>query len=129
MAFDTDRSISTVLGQIADNIQHIVRAEVRLARVEIAEELQNAKRGAVMMAAAGAVALLGCGVILLAAVYGLALVMAPWAAALVVGIATLVIAGISASVGAKAIKRVTLPPTKVVESIQETVQWAKTRVK
>jgi hypothetical protein len=123
----TDRSVSTVLGQIADNLQHIVRAEVRLARVEIGDELKTMTRAAAMLAAAGAVGVLGCGVLLLAAVYALTRVMTPWAAALSVGGATLLVGGVLAALGAARLKHVGLPAT--VESVQETVQWAKTQAR
>lgn len=129
MASDADRSIATVLGDIVGNIQHIVRAEIRLARVEVRDELKKIARGAVMMTAAAIAAVLGVSVLLLAAVYALAMVVPPWAAALIVGAATLAVAAISAGAGARQMRRVTLPPPKTVDSIQETYQWAKTRAK
>jgi len=125
MAFDTDRPISAVLGEIADNIQRIVRAEVRLARAEIAEEATKAARGLAMIAVAAVTATLGCALLLLAAVYALTLVMASWEAALVVGGASLLVAGTSAAVG---VRRIRLPLPRTSTSIREAAQWAKTRV-
>jgi predicted phage tail protein len=125
MAFETDRPVSVVIGQIADNIQHIVRAEVRLARAEIADEITKAANGVVMIAVAAVAGAIGCALLLLAAVYALALVMPSWGAALTVGGATLLIAGVSAAVG---MRRIRLPLPKTTTSIRETVEWAKTRV-
>ena len=129
MAADADRSLAAVLGDIVGNVQQIVRAEIRLAKAEISEELTKAKRGAVLLAAGAVVGILALGVLLLSAVYALATVMAPWMAALVVGIVAGVIGGACLSAGAKQIKRVTLPPPKTVETVQETMQWAKTRTR
>jgi hypothetical protein len=43
MPYTSDRSISSVLGDIVQNIQDIVRAEIRLAKTEIGEQAQKAK--------------------------------------------------------------------------------------
>jgi uncharacterized membrane protein YqjE len=129
MASDADRSIATVLGDIADNIQHIVRAEVRLAQVELRTEFEKIRRGATLFAVAILAGVLGVGVLLLAAVYALQLVIAPWAAAGVVGLSTVAVAATCAAIGAKRFRQVTLPPSKTVESVKESYKWARTQTK
>ena len=52
---DSDRSIASVLSDIVGNVQEIVRAEVRLAKTEVREEIGKARRG-LMFVAAGATA-------------------------------------------------------------------------
>lgn len=127
MSSDADRSIGTILGDVAGNIQHIVGAEMRLARAEVRDELKKITRGTWLLAVAFVAAVLGLGIVLLAGVYGLATVMAPWAAALVVGVTTIAVAGISAIAGTKRMRRVALPPPRTVQTIKETLKWAKTR--
>ena len=129
MSSEPDRSIATVLGDIVGNIQHIVRAEMQLARVEVRGEISKIAHGAMLLAIAALVAVLGVGVLLLAAVYALQLVIAPWAAAAVVGLCTITVASLCAAIGAKRLRLVTLPPPKAVESVQETYKWAKTQTK
>jgi uncharacterized membrane protein YqjE len=129
MAMSTDRSIADVLKDIVANVQHIIRAEVRLAKIEARDELTKMKRGALFFVIAGLLGTLAVGVALLAAVYGLSLVMPPWGAALVVAAVTAVVAAICAGTGVKSLKRVTLPPPKTVATIQENIQWAKTQTK
>ena len=129
MSSDADRSIATVLGDIVGNIQHIVRAEMRLAQVEIRSELGKFGRGAALLAIAIVAAVLGTGVLLLAAVYALQLVIAAWAAAAVVGLCTIAVAGLCASIGAKRLRLVSLPPPKTLESVEETYKWARTQTK
>jgi len=124
-----ERSLSTVLGDIVGNIQQIVRAEVRLAKTEVQDEIQKIGSSAAMLGVAAIAAVLGLGVLLLACVYGLSTVMAPWAAALVVAVATLAVAGIAASIGVKRLRQVRLPPPKTVRSIEETMKWTTTQVK
>lgn len=128
MAMPSDRSIADVLKDIVANVQHIIRAEVRLAKVEVRDELVKMKRGVVFFAVAGMLGTLAVGVLLLAAVYALSLVLPPWAAALVVAVVTGVIAAICVGTGMKSLKQVTLPP-KTVATIQENIQWAKTQTK
>jgi len=64
---------------------------------------------------------------LLAVVYALATVVAPWAAALIVGAGVAVVAGVCVMTGSRTLKDVGLPRT--AETIEEDIQWAKTRVK
>jgi uncharacterized membrane protein YqjE len=129
MATDNDRSIASVIKDIVCNLQQIVRAEIRLAKAELRDEAAKAKRGVTMLAAGALLAMLALGALLLAAIYGLSTTMPPWAAALVVGLATAILGGLFASAGAKQLKQVTLPPPKTAATIQENVQWAKTQAK
>jgi uncharacterized membrane protein YqjE len=129
MATDNDRSIAAVIKDIVGNLQQIVRAEIRLAKAELRDEAAKAKRGVTMLAAGALLATLALGALLLAAIYGLSTTMPPWAAALVVGLATAILGCLFASAGAKQLKQVTLPPPKTAATIQENVQWAKTQAK
>jgi len=126
---EPDRSIGALLTDILGDVHVIVRGEVRLAKAEIREEIAKARRGALLLVAGGLVltAALGCG--LLAAIYGLATVWPPWAAALAVGGATAVLGAALALSGKKQIGAVELPPQKTVASVRENLQWAKSRMK
>jgi len=118
-----------LLSDIVGDIQSIVRAEIRLATVEIREELAKAKQGAAMLVAAGVVLMMAAGLALLAAVYALATVWPPWAAALAVAVVVAVGGGILAATGLHRVKEVQLPPQKTVKTVRENVQWAKTRTR
>jgi uncharacterized membrane protein YqjE len=126
---EPDRSIGALLTDIMGDLHVIVRGEVRLAKAEIREEIAKARRGAVLLVAGGLVltAALGCG--LLAAIYGLATVWPPWAAALAVGGATAVLGAALALSGKKQLGAVELPPQKTADSVRENLQWAKSRMK
>ena len=126
---EPDRSIGALLTDILGDVHVIVRGEVRLAKAEIREEIAKARRGALLLVAGGLVltAALGCG--LLAAIYGLATVWPPWAAALAVGGATAVLGAALALSGKKQIGAVELPPQKTADSVRENLQWAKSRMK
>jgi uncharacterized membrane protein YqjE len=122
-----ERSIAEVLGNIVGNVQHIVRAEIRLAKAELREDAVRVKRGMSFLAIAGVIGLFALGFLFLAAVYALSMVVAPWLAALIVAVAIAVIAAALASAGLKSMKNLGLPRT--AETIQENVQWLKTRAR
>ncbi|HEX5070985.1 MAG TPA: phage holin family protein [Vicinamibacterales bacterium] len=126
---DTDRSIAAVLSDIVGDLQQIIRAEVRLAKVEVREELGKAKQGAAMLVTAGIVLILSVGLALLAAVYALALVWPSWAAALVVALAVGATGGLLAMTGLHRLSDVKLAPPKTVSTVRENIQWAKTRTR
>ena len=129
MAAEGDRSIASVLGDIVGNVQQIIRAEVRLAKIEVGEEIARAGRGGVIAAAGAVLCTMALGFMLLAAVYALALVWPAWAAALAVGAGAAVIGGVCISAGLSRLKQVKLAPPKTVATLQENIQWAKTRAR
>ncbi len=129
MTTAADRPLSAVLGDIVGNVQQIVRAEIRLAKVEIRDEAVKARRGAMLVAGGALLGVLALGVLLLAAVYALSTVVAPALAALIVGVAAAVIAGAAAAAGARQFKQVNIPPPKTSATVQETLQWAKMRAR
>ena len=122
-----ERTIADVLHDIAGNIQHIVRAEVRLAKAELREDMGKAKSAAALLACGAVAGSLGLAFLLLAVVWALATAIAPWAAALIVGLVTAAVAGICVMTASKALKDIGVPRT--AETIREDIQWAKTRVK
>jgi uncharacterized membrane protein YqjE len=129
MTPDDPRPLSAVLSDIVGNVQQIVRAEIRLAAVELRDETFKIRRGAILVGAGAVVGVLGLGVLLLAAVYALSTVMSPALAALLVGAAAAATAAGLATAGTRQFTRVTLPPPKTSATVQETVQWAKTRAR
>jgi uncharacterized membrane protein YqjE len=101
----SDRSTAELVKLAAEQVSRLVRDELRLAQVELAEKGKRAGMGAGMFGGAGLIALYGLGGLLTAAVLGLAQVMPAWLAALVVGVALLVVAGILALLGRRKVKQ------------------------
>jgi uncharacterized membrane protein YqjE len=124
-----DRSISAVLSDIVGDLHVIVRGEMRLAKAEIREEIAKFKRGAVLLMAGSLVLVAALGCLLLAAIYGLATVWPPWAAALAVGGGAVLLGAVFALGGRKQMGAVELPPKKTAASVRENLQWAKSRMK
>jgi|KBSMisStaDraftv2_1062788.scaffolds.fasta_scaffold02844_6 uncharacterized membrane protein YqjE len=119
---DDERSVSDVLQDIFGNVQDIVRSEVRLAKVEIQAEAGKTAHAAKSLIAGAVLGLYAGGLLLLAAVYGLSMVLAPWLAALAVGAFLLVLAVILISVGQGRL-RLVKKPEKTIRTVKEDVQW------
>ena len=120
-----ERSIASVLGDIAGNLQELVRAELRLAKVEAVTEARTAGRGVTFLVAGGGVALLALAFLLLAVVYLLAKVVAFWVAALIVGGSTALVAGLLIAGGLKQLRKVDFTMPRTAAAIKENIEWAK----
>jgi uncharacterized membrane protein YqjE len=129
MAAEFERSIAMVLKDIVGNVQQIVRAEIRLARVDVRRELDKATRSAVLLIVGGAVTTLALACALIACVYLLATVVAPWIAALVVAVAAAGLGGALIVAGVKQWHQVTIPPPRTMAALEETIQWTNTPTK
>jgi drug/metabolite transporter (DMT)-like permease len=124
----TDRSIGAVLGDIAQHIQGIVKAELRLAKTEVRQELVTAGSAGVLVVAGGVGALIAVVFCLLAAVYALSTVIPSWAAALCVAFAVGIVAAAIIAGGLKRIAAIRVAPT-TVSTVRENVEWAKQQAK
>jgi uncharacterized membrane protein YqjE len=121
------RSMGDVLKDIISNVQEMVRAELRLAKVELREEAGRSAAAGKLMVMGGGMALLAVGFVLTAVAQLLSLAMPNWLATLIVG-AVLAIAGMVLLSKGKA--QFTVPtPTKTIDNVKENVQWMKDQTK
>ena len=118
------RSIPEILQDVLTNIQDIVRAEVRLAKAELGEELNRARSGGLLIGVGAVAAMFSALFLLLACVYALGLVVPNWAAALIVAAAVGVAAAVTLGLGLKRLKTIQAAP-KTAASLKENVRWAK----
>jgi Putative Actinobacterial Holin-X, holin superfamily III len=118
------RSIPEILKDVLANIQDIVRAEVRLAKAELGEELGRARTGGLLIGVGAVAAICSALFLLLACVYALGRVMPNWAAALTVAAAVGVAATVMLGLGLKRFKTIHATP-ETAASLQENVRWAK----
>ena len=104
------------------DLSRLVRNEIQLAQTEISAKIKQAGMGVGAFGGAGVLALYGLGVLIAAAILGLALVLPAWLAALIVGVVVLAIAGVVALVGKKKISEAgPAVPEKTVASVKEDV--------
>ncbi|GAA4056501.1 phage holin family protein [Actinomadura miaoliensis] len=121
-----DASAGELVAQAGRQIGELVRQEMELARVEMAGKARNAGKSAGLFGGAGAVAFYGGAALVGAAVAGLAVVWPVWAAALVVGVVLLALAGVLALTGRNRLDRATPPaPAAAAASVREDVHEIK----
>jgi uncharacterized membrane protein YqjE len=126
MTGEGERSMAAVLQDIVGNVQQIVGAEIRLAKIEARQEVEKATRSVALLIVGGAIAALALAFFLLACMYLLTMVVVPWGAALIVAGAAAAIGGALMAAGMKQIRKVTVAPPKTVGTMKENLQWAKT---
>jgi uncharacterized membrane protein YqjE len=110
----------------SDQISRLVRSEIELAKVELADKGKRAGVGAGLLAAAGVLVFFGAGAIIATFALLLDLVLPAWAAALIVAGGLFLLAAGLALVGRASLKRA-LPavPTATVASVRADLDAAK----
>jgi hypothetical protein len=117
---------STLIGRIRNNVRTYIRKQIELPKQEIAEIIK-ANLNAVKWFGIAAAFLFLTLVAFAVFIIGIIAIWLPlWAAAL---IALALFAGLTAFLGWGGYKRLELRgPTRSIQSIKETVRWAKARV-
>ncbi|WP_449065028.1 phage holin family protein [Planomonospora algeriensis] len=112
MANSTKEGLSTgeLIKRISEEVSRLVRDEIKLARIELAEKGRYAGRGAGMLGGAGVIALFGGGALVAAVILLLAQVMPAWAAAAVVGAVLLLAAAVLGRRGKRQVSGAARPP-------------------
>jgi uncharacterized membrane protein YqjE len=125
----TQKSVPELLQDIASNLEDMIRGEFRLAKAEVKEEAARAAPAGKTLAIGIFTAFYGAGFLLLAAVYGLAMIFEIWFAALIVGAVLSIIAVVLVSSASGRLRQLDPKPDKTIRSLEENVQWAKNRMK
>ena len=116
----------TLLGRIRENVRTYIRKQLELPRQEIAEIVQANLRAAMWFGVAFAF-VLGTLIALTVFVIALvALVLPLWAAALVVLLVFVALAALTGYIGYKKLEL--RGPTRTINSLKETMRWAKSRL-
>ena len=120
-----ERSVSDVLQDILHSLQDMVRSEIRLARVEIREEVQRAVSSRIWIAAGTIGAVSAWIFVLWTLAYALATRMPMWVATLAVAVVMAAAAAALIIGGIRRAKRVQPIPERTVESVKENLAWMK----
>jgi uncharacterized membrane protein YqjE len=121
-----EASLGTLVSQLSTQIPDLIRSELRLAQAEVAEKGKRAGVGIGMFSVAGLMAFFGFGVLVTTFVLLLDLVLPAWAAALIVAVVLLAVAGIAAVVGKNKVAEAGSPtPERAVAGIKQDVATVK----
>jgi membrane protein len=125
-----DASIGELVSRASEQLSTLVRDEFKLAQAELAQKGKRAGAGLGLFGGAGAVAWFGVGALVAAAILGLAVVVEPWLAAVIVGVVLLAVAGVLAVVGKREVSQATpVVPQHSVDSVRRDVQAVKEGVR
>ncbi|WP_164419344.1 phage holin family protein [Streptomyces salinarius] len=123
-----EHSVGELVGQATEQLSRLVRQEVALAKMELAEKGKRAGVGGGMLGAAGAIAYVGLFALAGTAAAALSLVLPVWAAALIVTGALFVIAGVLAVTGRAQLRRAVPPkPEETLGSVRADVDQIRER--
>jgi len=124
-----ERSIASLLSDLASETILLFRQELALLKAELHEKFSRMGQGAVALSAGAMLAFSGWLVLLAAAVLGLATVVAPWLSALIIGGAILAIGVVLLLVGKNRFEAQSLLPKRTIRSLREDEAWLKERLR
>ena len=113
-------SLGKLVEQISEQASRLVRAEIALAKAELAEKAKKSGIGVGLLVFALLILVYTVGVLLLAAVYGLGTVWPLWLSALAIGGFMLLLTAVLALVGVQLLKKGTTKPESV-ERVKEDI--------
>ena len=114
-------SMGGLLKNILDSLQRIVRGEVRLASLEVREEIVKARHTAAVFVAGGVLLIIALGFILLGATYLLARVIGLWQAAMAVGVGVGALGAGCLAIGVTRLSRGEPLLPRTIHTLKETV--------
>jgi Putative Actinobacterial Holin-X, holin superfamily III len=123
-----DRPTGELVKDLSEQMSHLVRDELRLAQLEMTRKGKQAGLGVGLFAGSGGIAVYGLGCLIACAVIAIASVLAAWLAALIVGVALLLVAGFAALLGKGRLSKATPPvPEETIGSVKADVDEIKER--
>jgi membrane protein len=125
-----EESVADLVRRLSEQSTRLMRAEIELAKSELAAKGKQAGIGAGMFGGAGLFALYGVGALVTAAIAGLATAVDTWLAALIVAVVLFAVAGVAALLGKNRIQEATPPaPEQAMATTKQDIETTKARVK
>ena len=125
-----DQPISEVVKTLSEEASTLIRQELALAKVELAQKAKKTGVGLGMFGAAYVFLRLTIATATAAAILALAIPLPAWAAALIVTVVWLVIALVLIILGRQQVRRGFPPvPEQTIETVKEDVEWLKSRTR
>ncbi|HWK43241.1 MAG TPA: phage holin family protein [Stellaceae bacterium] len=123
------RNTGGLFGDLSGQVALLLRQELALLKAELTEKLGLLGIGIALVACGGLLAGVGMLYLLLSAMFGLALVLPLWAAALAVGLAVILVGAILGYIGARYLKTNHLVPDRTLRSLRADAEWLRGRIR
>src|SRR5580693_2233624 len=125
---DQEHSAGELVKMMSEQVTVLIRDELKLAQLEMANKGKQAALGAGLFGASGVVAIYGVGCLLACAIIAISGVVAAWLAALIVGAALLASAGGAALLGKRRMQKAAPPvPEQAVADVKADIEEIKER--
>ncbi|HEY8300553.1 MAG TPA: phage holin family protein [Jatrophihabitans sp.] len=116
-------STGDLVSQLSEQTSRLIRDELRLAQLELTAKGKRAGAGVGLFGGAGLFAFYGVACVITAVILALAGPLPDWLAALIVGAALLIVAGIAALVGKREVASATPPvPEEAIAGLKQDAQ-------
>ena len=120
-----EETLGALFATASRDLSALVRSEVELAKAEVREDVKHGVKGGAMFGAAAFLGLLATILLSIALAQGLVRAgVVSWLAFLIVAVLYLVVAGLLALVGKKAVSKVG-PPARTIRTSKETAAFLK----
>jgi uncharacterized membrane protein YqjE len=120
------QTLGALVHQLSQQIPELIRSEIRLAQVEVAEKGKRAGVGIGMFSVAGLLAFFALASLVTTAILGLATVLDAWLAALVVAVVLLAGAAVVGLMGKNKVAEATpAAPERAIQGIKDDVATVK----
>jgi hypothetical protein len=120
---EPDASVGELVSRLTEDLGVLVRDHIQLAKEELKAEAKQAGSGVGMLGGGAVAGWIALVLLSMALAWGLAEVMAPWLAFLIVGVVWAVVAAALAATGRKKIEEVDPVPRETVREIKEDQRW------
>jgi uncharacterized membrane protein YqjE len=121
-----DQTLGALVHQLTQQVPELIRSEMRLAQVEVAQKGKRAGVGIGMFSVAGLLAFFAFGSLVATAILALTLVVDAWLAALIVALVLLAAAAVAGLVGRKKVAEAGPPaPERAIQGLKEDIATVK----
>ncbi len=124
---EPDRSLGDLIGRLTSDLGDLVTDHIDLAKAEIKQEVATAGKGAGMLGAGAIAALVAVVMLSAAAAWGLAEVVAPGFAFLIVGAVWAAVAVALALTGRSELEDVEMAPRETQAELRRDKEWLRTQ--
>jgi len=116
---ENDASVVGLLRQLTHEVPSLFTKELALAKAEFQASLNTLKAGIAAVAGGAMVLMAGFIILLMAVVYGLSTMMAPWLAALIVGVVVMIIGFVMVQSGKKQFEPSHFKPDRTLDALNK----------
>jgi uncharacterized membrane protein YqjE len=124
---EPEKSLGDLVGELTHQFGELVTDHLRLAKIEIVDELKDAGRGAGIVGGGAIAGWIAALILSMAAAWGLAEAMDTWLAFLVVGLVWAIAAAVLFTTGKKALQQVDPIPKETIHELEKDKQWISER--